>query len=186
MKISSCLALMLCGVPFSISMIEAAPVKKVVKLKWPTFRQNAAKKAVPEIKAIQYLLRARGFYKLPIDGVFGAQTAASVRAFQRKNGLKADGVVAAQTFPKLIKTLKRGDKGDAVRALQTLLRTFDGHSLEAPYADMRVDGVFGSQTEQAVRYVQEEAGVGSDVFAVDGIVGTQTWCLRFAGKNYFQ
>jgi hypothetical protein len=52
--------------------------------------------------------------------------------------------------------LKRGDRGAAVRKLQSAL-------------SIGVDGVFGAQTEQAVRRFQERKGL-----AADGVVGPQT------------
>jgi hypothetical protein len=59
-------------------------------------------------------------------------------------------------------TLRRGDKGEAVLALQQLLNA-RGRSLMA-------DGDFGPRTENSVRVFQETAGL-----AVDGIVGPKTW-----------
>lgn len=176
------MAVLLGALPVASNAKTAAIPQKMKALKWPSFRQNTAKKATPEIQAIQFLLRSRGFYKAPIDGVFGAQTTKSVRTFQRKNGLKADGIVASQTFSRLIKPLKRGAKGDAVRALQTILRTSTGHEEQLLYADMKVDGVFGFETEQAVRNVQDEAGVGGEPVVIDGIVGVQAWQILFSGK----
>lgn len=165
--------------------LEAAPKRRAVAaLKWPAFRQNATKKSSPEVMAIQYLLRSRGFYKAPIDGVFGAQTAAAVRAFQRKNGLKADGIVASQTLPQLIVPLKRGSKGDAVRAFQTLLKnTPSPHDGDGAYADLKVDGHFGFETESYLRGYQEAVRVIRQLpfVKVDGRVGALTWCDLFGG-----
>lgn len=55
-------------------------------------------------------------------------------------------------------TLQKGDTGQQVRALQKLL------------AGPAVDGVFGSETEAAVKAEQARLGV-----TVDGIVGPKTW-----------
>jgi len=54
-------------------------------------------------------------------------------------------------------TLKRGAKGADVRHLQKLL-------------GIEVDGVFGADTEAAVRKAQAKHGLG-----VDGVVGPYTW-----------
>lgn len=56
-------------------------------------------------------------------------------------------------------TLRNGDKGQQVRALQILLN-----------AGLAVDGIFGAKTEAAVRAYQEAKGL-----TVDGIVGVNTW-----------
>lgn len=59
-------------------------------------------------------------------------------------------------------TLKKGDRGDEVKELQTLLNQC-GYFLDT-------DGAFGSKTEEAVKDFQKSAGL-----TVDGIVGPKTW-----------
>lgn len=54
-----------------------------------------------EVKEVQRRLKEKGFYKGSVDGVFGAGTRAAVIAFQKKNGLKADGIVGKSTFKAL-------------------------------------------------------------------------------------
>ncbi len=177
------LVLLLTAANFAASKTEAAPAKpQKTALKWPTFRPIAAKKSVPQVAAIQYLLRARGFYRSKPDGVFGVQTAASVRAFQRKNGLKADGIVAAQTFSRLLPTLKRGDKGDAVRALQTLLNGIISNSEVHGDRPLKLDGVFGFETESMLRFHQSLTNDFKDSrmhLKEDGIANTRTWWVLF-------
>ena len=57
---------------------------------------------------------------------------------------------------------KKGASGSVVRQIQTKLKEWGYYSGD-------VDGVFGSQTEKAVRYFQEKNGL-----TVDGKVGNQT------------
>ncbi len=67
-------------------------------------------------------------------------------------------------------TLRRGASGDAVREVQQRLRDWG-------YYEGAVDGKFGSQTEQAVRFFQSRNGL-----TVDGVVGPQTWAaLGYSG-----
>ncbi len=50
-----------------------------------------------EVKTVQTKLKNWGFYKGNVDGIYGWRTANAVKAFQRKHGLKADGVVGNAT-----------------------------------------------------------------------------------------
>lgn len=56
-----------------------------------------------QVKTLQRLLVGFG-YDLKIDGAFGAITDRTVRTFQQKNGLSADGVVGEKTWNKLLGT----------------------------------------------------------------------------------
>ena len=60
-------------------------------------------------------------------------------------------------------TLRRGDRGEAVRAIQTRLA-------------LTVDGVFGPATEAAVRVFQRSRDL-----TPDGIVGPRSWAALTAG-----
>ncbi len=54
-----------------------------------------------EVKEVQRRLKLWGYYNGSVDGVFGAGTKAAVVAFQKKNGLTADGVVGKSTYKAL-------------------------------------------------------------------------------------
>ena len=54
-----------------------------------------------QVKTLQRLLVGYG-YDLKVDGVFGTITDRTVRTFQRKYGLSADGVVGTKTWHKLL------------------------------------------------------------------------------------
>ena len=54
-----------------------------------------------EVKEVQRRLKLWGYYKGEADGVFGAGTRSAVIAFQKKHGLKADGVVGKSTYKAL-------------------------------------------------------------------------------------
>jgi peptidoglycan hydrolase-like protein with peptidoglycan-binding domain len=55
----------------------------------------------PIVKQLQQRLKDKGFDPGSIDGVFGLGTKAAVRAFQKANGLKDDGVVGQLTWKAL-------------------------------------------------------------------------------------
>ncbi len=111
---------------------------------WPLVRRGDKAHPVP---SLQYLLRARG-HTLDSDGDFGPVTEAAVRAFQQDRNLTVDGIAGPQTWQALIITVRRGDRGDAVRAVQEefQFRNLSGDPSRGP----QVDGIVGPMTWQAL------------------------------------
>ncbi|MBQ8474152.1 MAG: N-acetylmuramoyl-L-alanine amidase [Clostridia bacterium] len=56
-----------------------------------------------QVKTVQRLLAYMGYSKSSIDGDFGANTDAGVRAYQKAMGLTVDGVVGGNTWNKLLR-----------------------------------------------------------------------------------
>jgi Putative peptidoglycan-binding domain-containing protein len=54
-----------------------------------------------KVKTLQARLEVEGYDPGPIDGIFGARTAAAVKSFQEYKGLKADGAVDEITWKTL-------------------------------------------------------------------------------------
>jgi peptidoglycan hydrolase-like protein with peptidoglycan-binding domain len=106
-----------------------------------------------DVRAIQYLLRARG-YGVPVTGTFGTTTVSAVRSFQRNVGVTQSGVVDPGTWSRLVLPVGPGSTGDGVRALQLQLR----HKRRA---SLPVTGTFGSQTRDAVFAFQRHAGLSA-------------------------
>ncbi len=132
---------------------------------WPGLERGARG---PRVTALQYLLLARG-YKLKADGALGYATESALRKFQQTNKLQVDGKVGWQSWEALTPNLKSGAKGNAVRALQTVLS-------QSGYKVAR-DGVFGIATQKAVtgfRAVGEPVGV-------DTQVDDNEWCYLMGG-----
>jgi len=144
-----------------IAAVTTTAAHKAAPLSWPLVVAGAKGERVV---AIQYLLNQRISAHLSVDGQFGKQTEAAVRDFQKKFKLTVDGKVGAQTWAALIVTVKQGDKGLAVAALQ--------HNLKAAYGytSLAVDGIFGAKTAAAVRDFQERFKL-----TADGIAGPATW-----------
>lgn len=51
-----------------------------------------------EVRQIQDKLKRWGYYNGNVDGIYGSQTTAAVKAFQKKNGLAVDGIAGSQTL----------------------------------------------------------------------------------------
>ncbi len=132
------------------------------------------------VKELQRLLRR---HDLPIraDGIYGRDTAAAVRWFQRSKGLPVDGIAGPATFaalerskaaPRLGRPLRlkrpRLTGSDVVRLQRTLRRK--GYRL-------RIDGSFGPETDVAVTRFQRKHGLEPD-----GMVGPRTWTALTAGR----
>lgn len=116
-----------------------------------------------EVREVQAKLKGWGYYKGAVDGVFGAETYRAVLRFQKKNGLRADGIVGTQTRRALgITTARRAKYDSTVRAAQQKLKQWG-------YYDGPVDGIYGSKTGSAVRRFQRKNGL-----RVDGLIGPQT------------
>jgi D-alanyl-D-alanine carboxypeptidase len=137
------------------------------------------------VSKLQTRLQALGFYSGALDGQYGQGTAAAVKLFQSQHGLTADGLAGTETLNALYSDaaetyiptptpsptpsmLSKGDKGDAVRALQQRLK-------DLGYYSGNVDGDFGGGTQEAVRLFQSQNGLD-----VDGVSGGATLAAVFA------
>jgi N-acetylmuramoyl-L-alanine amidase len=136
---------------------------------------------------VQRRLAALGHSSSPEDtaGVFGDATARAVRAFQQERGLLVDGIVGEDTWRELVEASWRlGDRvlylaaphirGDDVRDLQDRLATLGFNS-------GRTDGIFGPQTEAAVREFQRNYGIPPDGIVAARSVRALTGLPRMAG-----
>ena len=115
------------------------------------------------------------------DGVYGAETAEAVAAFQRLLGLEATGTVDNETFDLLLLTGRRidefyspsepirpfdrrlaggklspGDRSDLVLIVQLML---DALAFVYDFPEIAPDGRYGLSVEEAVRRFQEANGL---------------------------
>jgi peptidoglycan hydrolase-like protein with peptidoglycan-binding domain len=141
------------------------------------------------VKKAQQALICR--YYLPPgtdDGIFGPVTRNRVIAYQldRSTGeywafsfpLFVDGIVGAQTWFRLAPdVIKKGSTGHGVRLLQEILKSFG----DPQYDPGTVDGIFGTNTENAVKHVQGTfVDFDGNPLQADGIVGPKTWCALWS------
>ncbi|MFI6416012.1 peptidoglycan-binding protein [Streptomyces sp. NPDC050842] len=120
---------------------------------WPTVR---AGRHGPDVRTAQSLLGIRA------DGRFGPATTHAVRGFQGRHRLRADGVVGPRTWAALVRTVRTGDSGGAVRAVQ--------HQLAACGHRVTADGRYGPETARAVRDFQR-----GHRLTPDGVASPSTW-----------
>lgn len=123
---------------------------------------------------LQYFYLSSG----TIDGIFGAATRQSVRDFQSDNNLFVDGEAGPGTMKKLDELLttlfaQSGDTGSLVRRIQEQL-----NEQESTSVSVYVDGIYGSETKNAVTQFQES----NDLY-VDGMVGPRTMRLLDLDAN---
>ncbi len=128
-----------------------------------------------QVKIMQNRLIVLGYLTGTANGNFEATTEAAVIAFQKRNGLGADGVAGPGTLTKLysssakkadsvvanLGSLKDGSQGAAVRALQKNLKTLG-------YYTGSVDGDYGAGTVAAVTAFQAANGLTADGIAGNG------------------
>jgi hypothetical protein len=98
-------------------------------LPWPLVESRPT--AIFPVRTLQQLLRARN-HPVAIDGIFGPDTEAAVKAFQQSKGLAADGIVGPLTWTKLIVQVQTGSTGDAVRGVQEVMKFHDQSDGEGP------------------------------------------------------
>ncbi len=143
--------------------VAAAPT-----LSWPVVRSGDSSRTVV---TAQYLLRDSRL-QLPVDGAFGAASVRAARTFQSAHGLTADGVIGGASWEQLVVEVSQGDERAAVSAVQDLLKTRYGRSLD-------VTGLFGATTAGRVKEFQTER-----CLAATGIVGLYTWNALIADRTY--
>ena len=80
-------------------LYDATPVNVTPVTTQPMLRTGSRGDAV---RKLQEMLNAKGYTCGSVDGIFGSKTKAAVLAFQKANGLAADGIVGPLTWGKLV------------------------------------------------------------------------------------
>ena len=140
----------------SANVASSAPVTPVTSISPHDYLGTDHKR-----RFLQYCLNALG-YNLAVDGIIGNNSVAAIKDYQSKYGLVVDGLVGPNTWGSIkasMPTCRRGNVNNAVKCIQYLL-------------SCSIDGIFGVNTEAAVRAFQQR---GNGTMVVDGIVGQVTW-----------
>ena len=128
------------------------------------------------VRDVQQKLKDLGMYSGSITGNAGQKTIAAVKAFQKKYGLTADGIIGSETLkklnevaqaqvtatPKVTATPASSANASTVRDVQQKLKDLGMYSGD-------VTGNIGSKTTAAIKAFQEKYGL-----TADGIIGSET------------
>ena len=145
-----------------------------------------------DVRSVQLRLAELGYYTTIVTGEYGTATVTAVTAFQKENGLDADGVAGSKTYavlfsasarpapaptatptaapvqtPTSYPVLKSGSSGEAVTSLQTRLKAL-GYSAN-------VTGSYDTATVSAVKAFQT-----NNYLTVDGIAGNETQSILYS------
>jgi len=156
-------------------------------------------------KTVQSRLKELGYYKGRVDGNFGTQSVNALKAFQKANGLTADGVAGTSTYEVLFAentlakdatptpeatatlTLEEGELGTPVEAsYETLRQGMSGENvallqqalIDQGYLSGEPDGIYGKATTKAVKAFQKKNGLQKD-----GTAGPITLELLYSGAG---
>lgn len=175
------------------SSITPSPSPAAVTMPTRVIRPGASGE---DVRSVQSRLKLFGYYSGSLDGVYGAESVAAVRAFQQRNGITVDGKVGTNTSELLYsdnaiaadasasatatpapsygvvptRTLRNGSTGDDVKSVQTRLQ-------ELGYYAGTVDGSYGSSTVVAVASFQLRNNLDAD-----GVAGTRTFAKLYSGS----
>ncbi len=113
------------------------------------------------IFTLQLMLRAHNL-RSPVNGLFDAATVGALKTFQATSHLVVSGTIDASTWPVLLASVKQGDRGLAIVALQRQLAVHGEQLIP--------DGEFDLATLKAVKSYQH-----AHKLTVDGVGGLTTW-----------
>ena len=177
----------------------ATPSPKPTATPTPTSSALRVGSTGSKVKSMQQRLKALGYYTGSVDGEFGEGTRKALVAFQKANGLTADGVAGTATLNKLhsssaksaVSVSSNATSRPAMRTyvastlssyryLQQGSRGSDVKKLQQRLKDLgyfsgSVSGDFGADTEVALRAFQERNGLW-----VDGVAGEDTQRMLYS------
>ena len=157
---------------------------------WPKLQSGSAG---DEVAQLQEALIGLGYLSGKADGTYGEKTAAAVKAFQKANGLTADGTAGEQTQKALYggnaKAASSSAKATATPAPSpkaaaetaqptgvlktgakgTEVRELQNKLIQLGYLTGKADGVYGAKTAAAVKAFQKASKLSAD-----GVAGEKT------------
>jgi N-acetylmuramoyl-L-alanine amidase len=174
----------------SDGVVDATTYRVLDEARWRLgdrllYPQPTRSMAGDDVLALQKRLAELGFDVGRLDGVYGLQTVAAVREFQRNQGLPPDGTCGPATFKTLTRLapLVTGGQPDALRAREALRRA--GPRLSGKR--VVIDPGHGGEDRGVVAHGLVEAEITADLAArVEGrlaATGVQVWLTRGASAR---
>lgn len=115
------------------------------------------------VRKVQQRLKDWGYYKGSVDGIYGWRTANAVKAFQRKHGLNADGIVGSATANaigvNIGTTTSSGTSTSRSNETYTLAQAIHGEARGEPYTGQVAVGAVILNRVKDPRFPKTIAGV---------------------------
>lgn len=169
---------------------KSVEVKTLPPIEGATMRQGNMGDAVEKL---QQALKNLGYTPGTINGVYHSDTIAAVKAFQKKNGLTADGLAGSATQAKLYSgtalgpdetpkatdtpsseipttVVREGEESSDCKKVQQRLK-------DLGFLTGAVDGKFGTNSVKALKDFQQAHGL-----TADGVAGSGTYAILFSGN----
>ena len=127
------------------------------------------------VRRVQQKLKQWGYYSGTVDGVFGQGTYDAVIRFQKKNGLRADGVAGAATLAAMGVSEKAAASAVTTVAsgyaseVELLARLIHGEARGEPYVGMVAVGAVALNRVRSSRFPNTLAGVIYQSGAFDAV-----------------
>jgi hypothetical protein len=133
--------------------------------------------APDRIAGLQCLLKEQGVYAGNVNGRYNNATIAAVHAWQGSHGFTTSDTWSRPNWMSLAvagprEILKFGSAGSDVRRIQRALNAVNGKTA------LKVNGVFNSPTDKALRAYQQRVGLKAS-----GVTDKQTWQQLRAGNR---
>jgi len=112
-----------------------------------------------EVRDIQARLKNWGYYDGPVDGIYGQKTYEAVKKFQKKNGLKVDGIAGPETLAAIGLPTGRPASYSADRDVNLLAHVIYGEARGEPYIGQVAIGAVVLNRVRDPRFPSTIAGV---------------------------
>lgn len=125
-----------------------------------------------EVTQIQTKLKRWGYYSGNIDGIYGTQTVNAVKYFQRKNGLKVDGIAGPATLKAMgiMTSTSSGSSSSSYNSnLNLLARVIYGEARGEPYTGQVAVGAVVMNRIKSSSFPNTLSGVVYQAGAFDAV-----------------